>query len=144
MCTAVSYGGCFGRNLDVDREYGEQLVLMPRNFSFPLRRAAAPERHYAVAGMARVEGGVPLYFDGMNEKGLAMAGLAAWLVLNAVKDVLDRAARVEALKASKAEKALEEWMATFREEHARRIVAEQRAEQERQLREQIAKGANNA
>jgi len=75
MCTAVSYGGCFGRNLDVDREYGEQLVLMPRNFSFPLRRAAAPERHYAVAGMARVEGGVPLYFDGMNEKGLAMAGL---------------------------------------------------------------------
>lgn len=76
--------------------------------------------------------------------GLAMAGLAAWLVLNAVKDVLDRAARVEALKASKAEKALEEWMATFREEHARRIVAEQRAEQERQLREQIAKGANNA
>lgn len=75
--------------------------------------------------------------------GIAMAGLAVWLVLNALKEVLERVARVESIKADKAEKALEEWVATFREEHARRIVAEQRAEQERQLREQIAKGASN-
>jgi hypothetical protein len=75
--------------------------------------------------------------------GLALAGLSLWLALQAVKDVLDRAARVEALKAKKAEKALSEWMETFREEHARRIVAEQKAEQEKQLRQQIAKGAKH-
>jgi hypothetical protein len=75
--------------------------------------------------------------------GIALAGLAVFLVLQAVKDVLDRAARVEALKAKKAEKALSEWMETFREEHARRIVAEQKAEQEKQLRQQIAKGAKH-
>lgn len=76
--------------------------------------------------------------------GLALAGLSAWLVLQAVKDVLDRAARVEELKAAKTDKALEEWMETFREEHAKRIAAEQRAEQEKNLRHQIAKGADNA
>ena len=75
--------------------------------------------------------------------GLALAGLAAWLVLNAVKDVLDREARVEELRANKTDKALEEWMNTFRQEHELRIAAEQKAEQERQLRQQIAKGAKH-
>lgn len=75
--------------------------------------------------------------------GIALAGLAGWLVLNAVKDVLDRAAKVERIKAKRDNKVAQEWMAAYRDEHARRIVAEQRAEQERQLREQIAKGASN-
>ena len=75
--------------------------------------------------------------------GIALAGLAAWLVMQAIKDVLDRAARVEAIKAAKTDKALEEWMETFREEHARRIVAEQKAAQEKQMRKQIAKGAKH-
>lgn len=73
--------------------------------------------------------------------GLAMTGLAAWLVLNAVKDVLDRAARLEEARSKKTDKALEEWMETFREEHAKRIAAEQKAAQEKSMREQIAKGA---
>ena len=72
--------------------------------------------------------------------GLAVAGLSLWLVLQAVKDVLDRAARVEALKAAKSDKALAEWMETFRDEHAKRIAAEQKAAQEKSMRQQIAKG----
>lgn len=76
--------------------------------------------------------------------GLALTGLAAWLVLNAIKDVLDRAARLEEAKARKTDKALEEWMETFRDEHAKRIAAEQKAQQERSMRQQIAKGADNA
>lgn len=76
--------------------------------------------------------------------GLALAGLAAWLVLNAIKDILERAARVEELRQGKEAKALDEWMETFREEHAKRIAAEQKAEQEKQLRQQIAKGAHHA
>lgn len=75
--------------------------------------------------------------------GLALAGLAAWLVLTAIKDVLDRAARVEELRSKKTDKALDEWMATFRQEHELRIAAEQKAEQERKLRQQIAKGAKH-
>ena len=70
--------------------------------------------------------------------GVALAGLAAWLVLNAVKDVLDRAAPLE-----KRDKALNEWMTAYREEHAKRIAAEQKAKQERSLRLQLAKGENH-
>lgn len=76
--------------------------------------------------------------------GMAIAGLAIWLVLNAVKDVLDRAARLEKLRLKKSDKALNEWMTAYREEHAKRIAAEQKAKQERSLRLQLAKGADNA
>ena len=82
--------------------------------------------------------------------GLALAGLAFWLVLNAIKDVLDRATRYEKMRKRRNEKALAEWMETYREEHALRIAAEQRAEeekakaaQERNLRKQLAKGAKH-
>lgn len=76
--------------------------------------------------------------------GLAMAGLAIWLVLQAVKDTLDRYARVEKLRLKKNDKALQEWMEAYREEHKLRIVAEKKAEQERSMRQQLAKGAENA
>ena len=76
--------------------------------------------------------------------GLAMAGLAIWLVLQAVKDTLDRYARVEKLRLKKNDKALQEWMEAYREEHKLRIVAEKKAEQERSMRQQLAKGADNA
>lgn len=75
--------------------------------------------------------------------GLALAGLSFWLVLNAFKDVLERAAKLEKMRAKKTDKALSEWMEAYRDEHAKRIAAEQKAEQERNLRKQIAKGASN-
>lgn len=73
--------------------------------------------------------------------GLAMAGLAAWLVLTAIRDVLDREARIERLRQKKNDKALQEWMEAYRDEHTKRLAAEQKAEQERSMRYQIAKGA---
>jgi choloylglycine hydrolase len=33
------------------------------------------EKHYAMIGIAHIEGGYPLYYDAVNEKGLGMAGL---------------------------------------------------------------------
>ena len=75
MCTAVSYRGgsglLFGRTLDVERSFGEEVVFCPRNFR--LQRGGG--EHYAVLGMATVREGYPLYYDGMNEVGLCMAGL---------------------------------------------------------------------
>ena len=73
--------------------------------------------------------------------GLALAGLSFWLVLNAFKDVLERAAKLEKMRAKKTDKALSEWMEAYRDEHAKRIAAEQKAEQERSMRQQLAKGA---
>lgn len=78
MCTAVSYNTrqhYFGRNLDLERGYGEGVVITPRRYPFPFRRVAACDRHYAMIGMAAVADDYPLYFEATNEKGLSMAGL---------------------------------------------------------------------
>lgn len=78
MCTAISFHGqhfYFGRTLDHDRSYGEEVVIMPRRFPLPFREERPSENHHAVIGVAHVADGYPLYYDAMNEKGLCMAGL---------------------------------------------------------------------
>lgn len=78
MCTAATYRTrdfYFGRNLDYEHDFGEEVVILPRNFTLSFREMGTIAHHHAIIGMARVEGEYPLYFDGVNEKGLAMAGL---------------------------------------------------------------------
>lgn len=78
MCTAIAYQTgklLFGRNLDLDRTYGEEVTVMPRRFPLAFRYMGCLERHYAIIGMAHVAKGCPLYYDAMNEKGLCAAGL---------------------------------------------------------------------
>lgn len=78
MCTAVTYktdcGSYFGRTLDYEFSYGEEITIMPRNFKISFDGEDCVS-HYAVIGMAHTEDGYPLFYDAMNEKGLAMAGL---------------------------------------------------------------------
>lgn len=78
MCTAVNYktkDHYFGRNLDLERSYGECVVITPRNYCFSMRCIPELREHYALIGMATVVGGYPLYYEATNEKGLSMAGL---------------------------------------------------------------------
>ncbi len=78
MCTALTYckkDHYFGRNLDLDRSYGEEVCVMPRRFPLHFRRIDAPREHYAIIGMATVVGDTPLFYEGTNEHGLSMAGL---------------------------------------------------------------------
>lgn len=78
MCTAVTYktnNFYFGRNLDYDFSYGEEVVIMPRNFPIAYRKRKKQRNHYAIIGMATVIDDTPLFYDAMNEKGLCMAGL---------------------------------------------------------------------
>ncbi|MEE0275399.1 MAG: choloylglycine hydrolase, partial [Oscillospiraceae bacterium] len=78
MCTAASYktdNFYFGRTLDYEMSYGEEIVIMPRNFPLKFRHIGKLSEHYAIIGTAHVAGGCPLFYDGANEKGLAMAGL---------------------------------------------------------------------
>lgn len=78
MCTAIA---CqtgdfyFGRNLDYEFSYGEKVVLTPRRYPFVFRKAGSMTEHYAFLGMAHIADGYPLYYDGVNEKGLCIAGL---------------------------------------------------------------------
>jgi len=78
MCTAVCYrknSSYFGRNLDLDRVYGERVVVTPRNYELKMRCEKAIISHYAMIGMATVVNDFPLYYEATNEKGLSMAGL---------------------------------------------------------------------
>ena len=78
MCTAATYRTkdfYFGRTLDYEFSYGDEVTVTPRNFSFSFRNMGLMESHYAMIGMAHVTEGYPLYYDAVNEKGLGMAGL---------------------------------------------------------------------
>ena len=78
MCTAITYKTgdfYFGRTLDYEHSFGEEIVITPRNFPLDFRSQGVLKQHHAIIGMARIEDGYPLYFDAVNEKGLAMAGL---------------------------------------------------------------------
>ena len=78
MCTAATYQTkdfYFGRTLDYEISYGDQVVITPRNYGFHLRSGGQITSHYAMIGMACVMEGYPLYYDAVNEKGLGIAGL---------------------------------------------------------------------
>lgn len=78
MCTGVSYttrDHYFGRNLDLEFSYHEEVVVTPRNFPFRFRRVDPLETHHAIIGIATIADGFPLYYDAVNERGLGMAGL---------------------------------------------------------------------
>ena len=76
MCTAVTFQKrYFGRNLDYDHSFGEEMVVTEREHLFVFPEGKLMRKHYAILGTALVQEGYPLYFDAMNEKGLAMAGL---------------------------------------------------------------------
>lgn len=83
MCTAVAYHTnhhYFGRNLDYEFSYGENAVIIPRNFPFNFREIGTMNSHYAIIGityLAPDQNGndYPLLYDAINEKGLGIAGL---------------------------------------------------------------------
>lgn len=78
MCTAITFQSgdfYFGRTLDLDRDYGERVTVMPRGFIFPMKCMPDLREHYALIGMAVTAKGCPLFFEATNEMGLSMAGL---------------------------------------------------------------------
>ena len=75
MCTAVKYGKYFGRTLDFERSFSEELVYLPRDFQIGLSSGEKLSFNYSVIGTACVSGDTPLFFDGMNGAGLCAAAL---------------------------------------------------------------------
>lgn len=78
MCTSIIYTAgdhYFGRNLDLEVKLGQEVVITPRNKTLEFRKMPNLSHHYAIIGMSIVRDDYPLYFDGVNEKGVGMAGL---------------------------------------------------------------------
>lgn len=78
MCTAATFQTkdfYFGRNMDYDFSYGDEVTITPRHYPFHFRNAGMMEDHYAMIGSACIAESYPLYYEAVNEKGLGMAGL---------------------------------------------------------------------
>lgn len=78
MCTAATYltkDFYFGRTLDNNSSYEENVVITPRNYPLIFRKTEPMHSHYAMIGIAYVLKDYPLYYDAVNEKGLGIAGL---------------------------------------------------------------------
>lgn len=78
MCTSIAMTAgrfYFGRNLDLEVDFGQRIVITPRNYPFGYRCGEQMAQHHAFIGMATVAEGYPLYADTANECGLCMAGL---------------------------------------------------------------------
>lgn len=79
MCTAVSMklgSHFFGRNLDLEYTLGERVIITPRKYPFRFRCHKELCDHYAMVGTGIIQGGVPLYYEATNEKGLSVAALS--------------------------------------------------------------------
>lgn len=78
MCTGIHLQGernFFGRTLDVAASYGEKILLTPRKYEISFIRSGRISSHSAILGVGLEGKGIPLYFDAVNEYGLAAAGL---------------------------------------------------------------------
>ncbi len=78
MCTSIAFSAprkLFGRTLDLEYSFGQQVVITPRNHPLQFHRRSPMERHLAMIGMASVDQDTALYAEAMNEAGLYMAGL---------------------------------------------------------------------
>ena len=78
MCTAISLKErhhLFGRTLDLEFSYNENVVITPKNFKFDFRHAPLTDCHPAIIGTAHIADGQPLYYDAVSSSGLCAAAL---------------------------------------------------------------------
>ena len=71
MCTATTYKTkdfYFGRTLDYEFSYGDQITITPRNYPFKFKFMGEVKEHYSIIGMAHIAKDYPLYYYSVNEK----------------------------------------------------------------------------
>lgn len=78
MCTALTFkqkNAYFGRTLDLEYHYSEEIVITPSGYNLRAGQRNGFKTNFSIIGIATVKDGYPLYYDAINECGLAMAGL---------------------------------------------------------------------
>ena len=78
MCTSISINDkhhLFGRTLDLEYSYNEQVIISPEKFRFNFIHQKTINDHPAIIGIGCIADGVPLYYDAINSHGLAIAAL---------------------------------------------------------------------
>ncbi len=78
MCTAISINDqhhLFGRTLDLEYSFGENVIITPKNFNMRFLHQNDIKNHPAIIGIGCVADSMPLYYDAINSHGLAIAAL---------------------------------------------------------------------
>lgn len=81
MCTSlgiqISNGHCFfGRNMDIPYQFNQSVMIIPKNYLLTNKVTNKKQvTKHTMIGMGTVIDGHPVLADGMNEVGLACAGL---------------------------------------------------------------------
>lgn len=81
MCTALTLSTkegyhLFGRNMDLDDNFEQSVILVPRGFNYTnIATGEAVRTNYAILGMGTIMDKHPMFAEAFNEKGLACAGL---------------------------------------------------------------------
>lgn len=81
MCTSLSIKSnkghnFFGRNMDLAYDFNQSVLIIPRNYQIQNKVTGDMAKNkYAIIGMGTIIDNHPTLADGMNEKGLACAGL---------------------------------------------------------------------
>lgn len=66
MCTAATYltkDFYFGRTLDYEFSYGEEIAVTPRNYPFHFRHTENLEKHYAIIAWRTWQEIIRIYYD---------------------------------------------------------------------------------
>ena len=78
MCTAMTFNAdsfYFGRTLDYDVSFNNQIIILPRNYNLNFTNSLSVKTHSAIMGNGITVDGYPLLFEGVNESGLCVAAL---------------------------------------------------------------------
>ncbi|MEE1200431.1 MAG: choloylglycine hydrolase [Christensenellales bacterium] len=78
MCTSLAlrtFSFYFGRNMDLDYDLHQRVIITPRQFTFRFRQSDTVSHHPAIIGMGVVVDDYPLYAEACNESGLCVAAL---------------------------------------------------------------------
>lgn len=73
MCTAAAFRSkdfYFGRTLDYEFSYGDQVVILPRSYPLHYLEQETQTRHYAMIGMACVMEDTPLFTTRSTKRAL--------------------------------------------------------------------------
>ncbi|MGL4742440.1 MAG: choloylglycine hydrolase [Sarcina sp.] len=81
MCTGLTLTTkdgehLFGRNMDLEYYFGQSVGIIPRNYTYTnIANKKTEKTQYAIIAMISMMADHPMLSDGMNEKGLGIAGL---------------------------------------------------------------------
>lgn len=76
MCTCLflkTKPNLFGRNMDVEFDLNESIIIVPRNYKIKYKKERENNKHFAFIGMGTIIDNYPFFFDATNEYGLSMA-----------------------------------------------------------------------